>query len=163
MPLFTLESKICSKDFIFAQFNLFRESSIYDLSWAVHLRSTDLLEIFVMKWLEREIEFLSALFMTLLLKQLLNRSAWDLPTDLTGKKSPRNFMRSLFFLPECEYWVHKSNLPPVVLDNFKFYYFVFYNSLRCKFTSYDQTSTVFDSSFPKIKLYFPTDLDQHKF
>lgn len=33
---FTLESKICSKEFIFAQFNLFRESSIYDLSWAVH-------------------------------------------------------------------------------------------------------------------------------
>lgn len=33
---FTLESKTCSKDFIFAQFNLFREFTIYDLSWAVH-------------------------------------------------------------------------------------------------------------------------------
>lgn len=33
---FTLESKTCSKDFIFVQFNLFRESSIYDLNWAVH-------------------------------------------------------------------------------------------------------------------------------
>lgn len=71
-------------------------------------------------------------------------------------------MRSLFFLPECDYWVHNSNFLPVVLDNLIFF-FVFYDSLRCKFTSYDQTSTVFDSRFSKVKLCFPSDLDQHKF
>lgn len=71
-------------------------------------------------------------------------------------------MRSLFFLPECDYWVNNSNFLPVVLDNLIFF-FVFYDSLRCKFTSYDQTSTVFDSRFSTVKLCFPSDLDQHKF
>lgn len=79
------------------------------------------------------------------------------------KKSPRNFKRSLFFLPECEYWVHKSNLPPAVLDNFKFFFLSFITLWDANLLPMIKPLLFFDSSFPKIKLYFPTDLDQHKF
>lgn len=110
-------NKICSKDFIFAQFNLYKESSIYDLSWAVH-SAKYWSPRNICNEMSRERKRISVYIVHDIATQTITELfSLRLNNWFNRKKSPRNFMRSLFFLPECEYWVHKINLPPVVLDN----------------------------------------------
>lgn len=95
--------KICRKKFIFEQIKLCRESSIYDLRWAVRSNKSWFLRNIcnemsgernrISVWIVHDIA--TQTIIELFKLRLTNR--------FDRKYTPRNFMRSSFFLPECEY------------------------------------------------------------